>query len=213
MSENVLNRLAEWVETTPGKRWFEQVDRETKAQESAVEERRALVQTIADARRREREELPKLKAAVEQKDAALKAARAAHKAAERARYDAGSAAGRLSDAVRETVRRAEGRLRSTCDARLKDAQELVGDAWHDWSRIWDRLAQRTTVGEFMEARTVITNNAELEALRQELVDTHGAIEKFKLVAEPREEEILAFVARAHAAVAAVGRPAPEAVQP
>lgn len=212
MSEKIMDRLAEWVKTGPGRRWFEQVDREAKAREEAVAERRALVRSISEAQREEREELPRLRAAVAETDAVLHAAKAAYEKADRARYEAGLAASRCVDRVRQEVRRAEGRLRLTCDPRLADAQELLGDVRRDWDRIQRRLAQRVRAEEWMAVRSIITNTAELEALRKELRDADDAIEAAKLVAEPTEEEILAVLARAHRAAEAVGWHVPQAVQ-
>lgn len=82
----------------------------------------------------------------------------------------------------------------------------------DWDRIQRRLAQRVRAEEWMAVRSIITNTAELEALRKELRDADDAIEAAKLVAEPTEEEILAVLARAHRAAEAVGWHVPQAVQ-
>lgn len=212
MSESVLERLAVWVKTAPGRRWFEQVDREAKARESEVSERRAMAQQIADARRAQKEELPELQAVLDEKDAVLKAAKAACDRARRARYEAATAKFSRDQALSLAIRRAEGRLRVTCDARLDAAQELLGDAYRDWDRIHGRLAQRVRAEDWMAVKSIITNTAELAALRQELIDADQAIERFKLVAEPSEEDVLAQVERAHAALAAVGWHVRRAVQ-
>ena len=203
MSSDVLDSLARWVKTAPGRRWFEGVDREAKVREEAISERRALVARIADAKRSQREDLPKLHAVCEKADAVLKAATAEYDKARRARYEAGMTASSLFDRLHLEIRRAEGRLRVSCDPRLNEMQELLGDVWRDWDRTWDKLAIRETVGEFMGAYTRIVNKAELEALRQGVVDAHEAIEKFKQVAEPTEQEILAMLARGQAALDAI----------
>jgi len=207
MSDRTLERLAEWVKTGPGRRWFETVDREASAREDAVVERHAMVKSIADARREQREEMPRLKELVAKAAAVAEAAKEQYEKADRARYEAAMEESACFDRVRQRIRSAEARLRATCDPRLDEAREVLGHVRRDWDRIWNTLAQRSRAGEFMTLRTIITNKAELDAAKKEIDDADDAIERFKLIAEPTEQEILAIVARAHAAVAAVGRPA------
>lgn len=203
MSSDVLDSLARWVKTAPGRRWFEGVDREGKARDAVIARRREVAAKITEARRAQREDVPKLEAVAKQADAELAVARVAFEKAKHKRHETGWAAHNLHMRCYEEMRRSQSDLRRTCDPRLNEIEERLGDARRDWDRTWDKLAIRETVGEFMEAYTRIVNQAELEALHQGLRDTAEAIDKFKLVPEPPEDEVLRVVAQGGAALDAI----------
>ena len=199
MSEKVMERLAEWVRTGPGRRWFEQVDRETSAREDAVAERRVLIERIAEARRQRRENLPRFVAEVDEKVAVLAVAKTAYEKARRERYEVGIAAERFADRLREDVRRAEGRLRVTADPRLLEVRDVLLDAAHNWHHAANAKACFETRGEFMDAHKVMLNRDELDAMRSRIDRALARVEALLLVAEPREDEILAAVLEGEAA--------------
>ena len=115
MSTDMIETLARFVRTDAGRRWFESVDRATRAQQETVAERVELVAAIEETE-------PPLRAAVERADVQLAAARAAFEKAKRRRYETGIAAENLRDRARDDRRRARGRLRLTADPRLAPAR-------------------------------------------------------------------------------------------
>jgi hypothetical protein len=196
MSTDMIETLARFVRTDAGRRWFESVDRATRAQQETVAERVELVAAIEETERVEREDVPPLRAAVERADVQLAAARAAFEKAKRRRYETGIAAENLRDRAREDRRRARGRLRLTADPRLAPARDTLLAAAHNWHHAANAMARFETRGEFMEARQVMVNREELGALRDRIDRALERIEVLELLAEPTEDEIVAAVTEA-----------------
>lgn len=199
MSTDRMERLARFVETDAGRRWFEDIDRETRAREEAIAERHRLVARIEETERIEREDVPVAHSAVVEAEAELVTARAAFKRAKRDRYETGMAEERLRNSARDERRRARGRLRLTADPRLGAATDLLHAASHNWHHAANAMARFETRGEFWEARQVMVNRTELEAMRERIRRALDVVEALVLVPEPAEEEIAAAVTEAEAA--------------
>ena len=112
-------------------------------------------------------------------------------------------AGRDAEAVLsrsiEERRRAESGLRNTADPRLTEARSLLSEAHHHWRHAASALAQKELHGEFMEAHYVVTNRAEIDALKARVEASIDEIEMLLFVPEPSEPEIVAAVTAANAA--------------
>jgi hypothetical protein len=100
-------------------------------------------------------------------------------------------------------RRAESGLRNTADPRLAEARSLLSEAHHHWHHAANELAEKELHGEFMSAHYIITNRAEIDALRTRVEVSIDVIEKLFLVPEPTEAEIVVAVTEAQAAAAPI----------
>jgi hypothetical protein len=186
-------------ETPGGRKVFGDLERQADEKDRVIASRREAVAKIAEARRVQREDVPKLDALVPPADAELVAAREAFRKARVRREETGRAAHNLHMRCIDDVRRAEGELRNTSDQRLKDAHELLMEAAAKWHHAVPDLQKRELHGEFMEAHYVITNQAEIDALKTRVDASLEVMDALRLLSDPSEEEIVAAVAEANAA--------------
>ena len=191
--QNVMDRMKRWFETNEGQRFLDDAERDGATREAGVARRRELVETIADCRRRERTEMPKLDAVVVEKSVALDAAREALTKADREHYEAGMAAFNRRSQLRTAASSAEGELKVTADARLLEMRDTLYEAASNWHHVANAKARFETRCEFMEAHQVIVNREEIDALKTRVERALARVEALILVAEPREEDGVAAV--------------------
>lgn len=186
-------------DTPGGRKVFGDLERQADEKDHVITHRREIVAKIAELKRVQREDVPKMEAVIPQADAEFVAAREAFRKARSRREDVGHAAHRLHMRCYEDVRRAEAELRATCDQRLKDAHEILIEAGGRWHHAYNELAKRELHGQFMEAHYVITNHAALEGLRARVEASLEAVDALRLHPDPSEEEIVDTVTEANAA--------------
>jgi hypothetical protein len=207
LTSTALTRL---FSTPGGRRVLADLEKEADEHEQNLVRRQKLVRDIEEARRWRAEEEPPLRARVTELEAEWTAARKAADAARIRWADArGNVINRSSNAS-HTIDRSQNLLRRSADPRLCEVAERLHSASHNWGHIWNRLAQRETVGEFMEAYTRIRNQTELDALRTRLDELQEAVDQLCLLAEPQDADIVRVVedARELLSEVAPGMPGP-----
>lgn len=186
-------------ETPGGRKVFGDLERQADEKDRVIARRREFVAKIAEARRVDREDVPRLEALVAPADAELAAARESLRRARVRREDVGRAAHGLHMRCYDEIRRAEAELRRTSDPRLSDAHEILIEASAKWHHAYNELARRELHGEFMNAHYVITNHEELEGLKSRVAASLRAVDALRLQPDPAEDEIVAVIAEANAA--------------
>lgn len=186
-------------DTPGGREVLGKLERQADERDRRIVRRHELVAQIAEAKRVKRDEVPKMDALVPAAEAALVAARDAFHKARVRREEVGRAAHNLHMRCYDDVRKAEGQLRFTADQRLKDAHDLLIEASAHWHHAIPDLQQRELHGEFMDAHYVITNQAEIDALKARVDASLKAMDALMLVAEPTENAVVATVEEANAA--------------
>jgi len=195
-----FQKYLERIFDTPGGREvLGHLERQADDKDRRIVRRHECVAQAEEARRLAHEELPKLRAVCGRAQAEVEAAREALRRAEDRRERAGRDAEAVLSRSIEERRRAESGLRNTADPRLTEARSLLSEAHHHWRHAASALAQKELHGEFMEAHYVVTNRAEIDALKARVEASIDEIEMLLFVPEPSEPEIVAAVTAANAA--------------
>jgi hypothetical protein len=164
--------LEQIIETSVGKRMFQQVEQEARAAEQAIELRRAWFARIADAKRRKDEELPRLREEVAAAERAEQLAKDALRKAQSCLIEVSGREFDLSHGVRDTIERAERQLRLTCDRRILETIEVLEEARREWpSTTYPKLLRfvdADLIGLTRTKKRKGSNRAAVEALRQAL---------------------------------------------
>jgi hypothetical protein len=185
--------------TPGGQKIISDLERQADDRDRTIMARFAAVARIDGAKRAEREDYPKLRAAAEAIDAEVVAARQALRDAEMRRVVAGGKAERLLLQCADDERRGEAELRRTADPRLVDAEETLctaGANWHHAARV---LLKQELRGEFMEAHVVDLNRDDVAGLRTRVDEALARVQALIRTPDPAENEILAALAEAKAA--------------
>lgn len=199
-------RLKRLFSTTGGKAVLESLEREAAETEDAMDLRRAAAARVSEARRRDREEKPALEVAHGKAEAAFQEARRKFEEARRTRYEAGTALRLHRERVREDLRRGEGELRRTADPRLREMLDRLYEACANFHHYANRRLHLELHGQFMQAHYVAVNQAEVDAMEARLDTALESVEKWLLVPEPAEEDIVRILAEAESAIGTVTPP-------
>lgn len=185
---------------TPGARKvFGDIERQVDEQDRLVARRHEFVRQRAEARRVQREDYPKLRAAADAIDAEVNAAREALLAAQKRRSDAGSKANGVNVQAVNDERGAVAELRRTSDPRLREAEETLYAAAGNWSHAARALVKKELRGQFLQAHYVDLNREEVDGLKTRVDASLKQVQVLMLAPEPSEEEIVAAVTEANAA--------------